>query len=153
MIDEQAKERLRTLTVETLLGLRAAYLATPGINALKHWDQMQDRARAAARTCGSPEEWVTKVARDLQLPAFSVGTAESAVALVHEVTEQSARNAWLDLVEDELGYLFALCRLESERRKEQRAEAYGTEPTKPKTERKPRSKKQGTLKGLLDHGN
>jgi len=144
MIDEPTKEKLRTLTVETMLELRRAYLGTPGVNALKHWDQLQDRARAAARTCASPEEWVSKMARDLQLPAFNATASDSAVTLVHVVTERGARNEWLDLMEDELGYLLALCRLESERRKEASEKA---------PEKHSRRVRQSKTEALLDHGN
>lgn len=122
-LDEQAKEKLRTQTVEVLLDLRAAYLATPGCSPLKHWDQLQDRMRAAARTCASPEEWTTKMARDLQLASPSLGSSRSLLALVHEVTERGCRREWLDLIEREHGYLMALARLSAEQRRAAREAA------------------------------
>ncbi len=70
-IDEQAKERLRTLTVEVLLCYRAAYLKA-GASPLKHWDQLQDRMRSAARRSQTPEEWATALSRGLQLPSLNV---------------------------------------------------------------------------------
>ena len=118
MLDEKAKERLRTQTVEVLLEFRAAYLASPGANALKHWDQLQERLRAAARTTASPEEWATKMRRDLNLGASSSSGSRALIDLVHEVTERSARREWLDLLEREHGYLIALARLTAEKRKE-----------------------------------
>jgi hypothetical protein len=67
---------------------------------------------------------------------------------VHEVTERGVRSGWLDLLEDELGYLMALCRLESERRKEAvlaaKAEASGAAEAA-------RAEKRG-IAFLLDHG-
>lgn len=122
-LDEQAKERLRTQTVEVLLDLRAAYLATAGANPLKHWDQLQDRMRAAARTCASPEEWATKMARDLQLAAPNLSSSRSLLALVHEVTERRCARPWLDLIEREHGYLLAMARLSAEQRKAAREAA------------------------------
>lgn len=120
MIDEQLKEQLRTKTVETLLAVRAVYLGTPGANMLKHWDQIQERMRAAARTTASPEEWATKLCRDLQLPALGSTHSSILKELVDCVTENSCRNEWLDLLEQESGYLMALARLVAEQRKEER---------------------------------
>lgn len=120
MLDEKVKEKLRTLTVELLLELRVAYLGSPGANALKHWDQLQERMRAAARTTASPEEWATKMRRDLNLSAPSSLGSKVFVELVHEVTERNARRDWLDMVEREHGYLIALSRLSAEKRKEAR---------------------------------
>lgn len=120
MLDEKAKEKLRTLTVELLLEIRAAYLASPGANALKHWDQLQERMRAAARTTSSPEEWATKVRRELNLSAPNSSASSSLVDLVHEVTEKNARREWLDMIEKEHGYIIALTRLSAEKRKAER---------------------------------
>jgi hypothetical protein len=120
VLDEKQKEKLRTLTVELLLELRASYLASPGANTLKHWDQLQERMRAAARTTASPEEWATKMRRDLNLPAPSSSGSKALVELVHAVTEKSARRDWLDMLDKEHGYLIALTRLSAEKRKEAR---------------------------------
>lgn len=76
--------------------------------------------RAAARTTASPEEWVTKLCRDLQLPVLNKEHSRVLTDLVHYVTEQSCRNEWLDLVDAENGYIMALSRLLSEQRKEAR---------------------------------
>jgi len=145
MLDEEAKENLRTLTVEVLLAMRAAYLQTPGANALKHWVQIQERSHAAALTCSSPEEWCTKLQRDLRIQSLSSLASDSVVTLVHEVTERSARTVWLNLLEDELGYLMALCRLESERRKE--AQQRSTEEAAAT-----RTQRKRGIHHLLDHG-
>jgi hypothetical protein len=123
VIDAKARERLVTLTVEVLLALRAAYLRTGQANALKHWDILQNRARAAARTTASPEEWATKLQRDLQIASLSSSASSVVVELVHEVTERNARGEWLDLIEREHGYLIALARLTAEKRKEAANEA------------------------------
>lgn len=120
MLDEKSKERLRTLTVEVLLALRAEYLRTPSANALKNWDLLQSRMRGAARTCATPEEWATTIARKLQIGAMSPSSARCLTDLVHVVTEQRCAAAWLDLVERETGYLMAMARLCAEQRKEAR---------------------------------
>ena len=118
MIDEAAKEKLRTATVEMLLEMRSAYLRTGQANALKHWEILQNRTRAAARTSASPEEWATKLQRDLQIPSLGKNASQALTDLVHEVTELGCRTDWLDLVEKEIGYLMAMARLTSEQRKE-----------------------------------
>lgn len=118
-ISENAKERLRTATVEVLLDLRAAYLAG-GASPLKHWDQLHDRLRSAARTTDSPEEWHSAMLRSLQLAAANSSACSGLKRLVDLVHELDARRAWFDLLEREHGYLIALTRLDSEKRREAR---------------------------------
>ena len=120
MLGDPQKEKMRTLTVEVLLALRAEYLRGPTPNVLKHWDLLQNRMRSASRTCATPEEWATTIARKLQIGTLSPGSARCLTDLVHAVTEQRCAAEWLDLVERETGYLMALCRLCAEQRKEAR---------------------------------
>lgn len=130
MLDEKQKEALRTLTMEVLLDLRASYLGTSQANALKNWDLLQDRMRAAARTSSSPEEWATAICRGLQLPALNNSASRDLTNLVQKVAELDARGAWLDLIEAEHGYLIALARLTAEGRKEAREAAAEEQPAK-----------------------
>ena len=116
-LDEQKKEKLRTLTVEVLLAARAAYLASGG-NVLRHWEQIQDRARSAAGRSTTPEEWATKLYRGLQLPAPSSSGSRALVDLAAYVAEQSCAAWWLDLIDREIGYLMAMTRLCAEQRRE-----------------------------------
>lgn len=116
MLDEATKDKLRTKTVEVLLVMRAAYLAS-GANPLKHWDQIQDRMRSAARRSQTPEEWATALARGLQLPALSSSGSRALLDLVAAVAERGCAAAWLDLIEREYGLLMALCRLCAEERR------------------------------------
>lgn len=127
MLEENDKERLRTLTVEVLLALRAEYLRTPQANILKHWDMIQTRMRSASRTCATPEEWATSVARRLQIGTLGVASARCLTDLVHVVTEKRCASDWLDLVERETGYLMAMARLCAEQRKEAKEAARGNE--------------------------
>jgi hypothetical protein len=120
MLDEKAKERLRTLTVEVLLVVRAAHLASPSANQLKHWDMIQDRVRSAARTSATPEEWVTTLARKLQLPTLNSSGSSAIVDLVAFVAERQCAAQWLDLIEREHGYLMALTRLAADKKREER---------------------------------
>jgi hypothetical protein len=120
-LDETTKEKLRTLTVEVLLVMRAAYLAA-GANPIKHWEQLQDRARSAARRSQSPEEWATALARGLQLPALSSSGSRALVDLVAAVAERGCAVEWLDLIEREYGLLMAMTRLCAEERKAAREE-------------------------------
>ncbi len=128
-MDEQQKRVLERLTVDLLMEIRAAYLATPGCSALKHWDQMQSRMRVASRTCSSVQEWATAMHRGLQLPAPRSSTSSALWALVNEVDiMQRGQAAWLDLVEREYAYLLSRCRLEAERRRDAREAGLGGVP-------------------------
>jgi hypothetical protein len=122
-VDEKLREKLVTLTVEVLLVMRSAYLGTAGASALKNWDILQSRMRSAARTTASPEEWATKLQRDLQIPSLTSSSCRALVDLVHEVTERGCRSEWLDLLDREHGYLIALTRLTAEKRKEEKGES------------------------------
>lgn len=126
---EQEKRVLERLTVDLLMEIRAAYLATPGCSALKHWDQLQSRMRVASRTCSSVQEWATALHKGLQLPAPRNSTSSVLWQLV-EMVERTQRGqvAWLDLVEREYAYLLSRCRLEAERRKEAREGGLGGVP-------------------------
>lgn len=124
MLVEAAKEKLRTLTVEVLLSMRAAYLAT-GASPLTHWDTLQNRMRSAARRSENPEEWATALARGLQLQALNSSASRALVDLVAHVAEQSCAPAWLDLVEREYGLLMAMTR----RLAEERAAEKGANPS------------------------
>lgn len=128
-MDEQQKRVLERLTVDLLMEIRAAYLATPGCSALKHWDQLQSRMRVASRTCASVQEWVTAMHRGLQLPAPRSSTSSVIQALVNEVDiMQRGQVAWLDLVEREYACLLSRCRLEAERRRDARDAGLGGVP-------------------------
>lgn len=120
MLSDAEKERLRTLTVEVLLAIRAEYLRTPGVNVLKHWEMLTTRMRGAARTTATPEEWATTLARKLLIPVLSSSASSSVVDLVHFVTEHRCAPEFLDLIDREHGYLIAMARLISEKRREAR---------------------------------
>jgi len=122
-VSKEEKERLRTLTVEAILDLRSEYLRTPGCNVMKHWDQIADRLRAAARSSASPEEWCTAMRRSLQLSSPSKASSASCFELVSVVTEGNQASDWLTLLEAEWGYLMASARLISDKRKEARLDA------------------------------
>lgn len=121
MLDDQVKERLRTLTVEVVLAVRAEYLATPGVNVLKHWDQLQNRLRSAARTTATPEEWVTSLCRSLRLPSLHSASCSAVADLVHVVTEKRCADGWLAMIDAEYGWIMALARLSAEKTREARA--------------------------------
>lgn len=120
MIDEAVKEKLRTQTVEVLLEIRSAYLRTSGVSVLKHWDQIQDRLRASARTTTGPEEWATSMARSLRLDSPNLRYSESLLALTHEVHDRKCANEWLELLEREYAFLIVMTRAMAEQRKEAR---------------------------------
>lgn len=119
-LDEETKERLRNLTVEVLLEIRSAHLRTGTANVLRHWDQMQDRLRAAARTSVSVESFSTELARSMRVSAPSVSHANAVRALADDVRDRGCQREWLDLIEEEWGYLMAQTRCVAETRKENR---------------------------------
>lgn len=110
-------EEVREATVSLLLAVRAEYLAA-GASALKHWDQLQDRVRSAARTSSTLPEWSTALGRSLGLGAPSRDRCSAIDALHKLLMEQREENEWLALVESEYGYLLAMARLRAEQRRE-----------------------------------
>lgn len=118
MLNEEQKESLRNKTVDVLLALRSSYFRTASPNVLKHWDMLQDRMRAAARTTTSPEEWATEIARRWQLGSPNSDCSTALRALADEVRDRGASREWLDMVEAEYGYLMAMARSVAEARKE-----------------------------------
>lgn len=127
-LSEDEKERLRKATVSVILALRGLYLANGG-NALKHWTQIEDRIRVAVRVCETPQEWVSKLKSDLQIPQTSSSLSSETVMLCEEVDVLNAATQWLSMVELELGYVMALARLEAEDRAEQREARINAEET------------------------
>lgn len=116
-LDETVKEKLRTLTVEVLLDIRAAHLAS-GASPLTHWTQLQTRMRSAARTTANPEEWITSVRRHLAIQdAPNLSSSRSFRGLADCVREKSCAREWLDLVEAEHGYLIAVAQGIAEERR------------------------------------
>lgn len=108
------RDRLVEATVSVIGQMRGAYLGTPGASVLRHWDQIQDRLRAASRTSSTPEEWVTSLSRSLKLPAPDRWLSDSIFELTSLVAALSAARDWLDLVEREHAYLMSLVRLRAE---------------------------------------
>ena len=118
MLDKPTRKVLRDLTVEMLLEMRGAYLAT-GVSALKHWDQLQDRLRSSARTCATVAEWSTQMSRSLRLAAPSARYSDALLALENAVDDVGAQD-WLAMVDVEWGLLMAMCRQCAEKRKPER---------------------------------
>lgn len=116
-LDETTREAVRHLTVFALLDLRTAYLAN-GASPLKHWDQILDRMRAAARTSASVAEWHSAMLRGLQLGAPTSAACSGLSEL--QSTVGAASGDFLDLIEREHGLLLAMARLEAERRRDAR---------------------------------
>lgn len=123
MLGDQEKERLRTLTMEVVLALRAMYLQAFGSTVvLSHWTQIQDRMRSATRTTANVEEWVTDICKNLRLPAPSSLASSAVFELAAYVREHAGAGAWLDLIDREWGYIMAVSRETSEKRKAARLE-------------------------------
>lgn len=130
--DEKGKERLRTLTVEVLLGLRSAYLASPGANALKMREMLPNRSRAALRTTQSPQEWHTRLVRNLQIGDIDKYRKNSSgsralIDLVDYVEGNDARMAWREMMRSEEMYIFSLVWVTAEERKAAKLAEEGSE--------------------------
>lgn len=120
--DAKNDKVIKQLLVEWLLALRAEYLSH-GANAITHWEHLQSRPLAAARTCGTLDEWITTTRRKLQLPAPSKDSSRCSVALISEVQDQGWRDTdVLRLVERRIALLIAEARAEAEERKARRTE-------------------------------
>ena len=123
MLDEKRRRAIEELLVEVVLDIRAEYLRTTGCNVLKHWDQIQERVRIAARTTGSVEEWLTNLRRRLVLGAPTGNSSRSCDALVSEVRDEATQREFLDLVERRYAFVMARARRVSEERREAREES------------------------------
>jgi hypothetical protein len=117
MLDERNKRALEDLAVAWVLALRREYLQSPQCNVMKHWDQIQDRMRLAARTSGSADEWVTAVRRSLRLSAPSVDSSRCSDALVSEARDHAGGVEFLELIEARHAYLMARARVAAEEAK------------------------------------
>lgn len=117
----EQREHLVLRTTELLLHVRRAYLSAGG-SPLRHWDQMSDRMRAAARTTASVPEWTTALMRSLQLGAPGSSLSSAIEALTIAVAEVGS-SAFLDLIEREHGYVIARARLAAEKRRQAAEEA------------------------------
>src|ERR1700733_2366152 len=100
MLNEQEKEMLRGLLVSVGLDLRRHYLANGG-KPLTHWDRLHGRLRAAAMTTATVEEWLTRYASGLQIPAPSKEASLGSFELVKFVTDRRATNAFFAMLERE----------------------------------------------------
>lgn len=120
-LEPAVEEHLLDLTTDLVLCLRAQYLAG-GASALKHWDQLAERLRAATRTSSTAEAWATRLCRDLLVAVPSAQTSAAMEALVL-ATRRHGAVAWLALVEREWAYVMARARRLAEERREERLAA------------------------------
>lgn len=114
---EEQLEKLRTAIVEVVLEARRIYLREDIKRALKHWEQLQNRALSAARRASSANEWVTMFCRGLQLPALDSSGCSAVLELTHLGKEIGHAHV-LALLERETGDLMAMARVASEQRRD-----------------------------------
>lgn len=119
-MDEGKRDRVIDRVVDLLMEVRAEYLAG-GANALKHWDQIHDRAKLATRTSERMSEWCSTLRRRLNLGSPSSSTSSALLALVAEVDVDDSEA--LELIESEMSYVMARCKAEAQRRREAREAA------------------------------
>ena len=120
-IPREMQDRLVMLTTDVLIEVRAQYLAG-GANALKHWDQISDRMRAATRTQATPQAWCTKLLRDLQIstPSSSTSSALEVLCEAVGILGRSGPAEWLRLIDAEHAFVIARVRTMAEERREAR---------------------------------
>lgn len=128
-MQESEREAMREATIAWILAARWEYLGTTGCNVLRHWDQIQDRVRAASRMADDVPSWTTNVARALSLGAPAPERAKATGELAAAVGKHAL--AWLDLVEEEHGYLMACARLNAEARSAKKKAARDAREPKP----------------------
>ncbi len=120
-LDRGTAERLRTLTMEFLLDVRALYLREYARTVAKrHWDHLATAIRIATRTAEGPEEWATIVCRQLRLPSLTSSGSRGLLDLTEYVRERDLTEAWFELLSRESGHVMALARATSDARKEAR---------------------------------
>jgi hypothetical protein len=122
MLRDADRDRLIEATVNALDQVRSAYLGTPNVNVLRHWDQIGSRVWMAARTSTSAEEFLSCLARKLKLPPPDNYLSASMIELTSLVQALHATRDWLDLVEREHAHLMALTRVKAEARAAARKE-------------------------------
>jgi hypothetical protein len=131
VLSEQSKEKLRSLTIDLVLDLRAEYLHSGHGNVLKHWEQLETRMQAAARTSGSAEEFVTSYCSGLQLVGLGKPSSRALSELVDTVREMGCASEWLAMLDSnggEISYIMSLARRSAEQRADARAEAASVVP-------------------------
>jgi hypothetical protein len=122
-LDRETADKLRTLTMEFMLDVRAIYLREYARTvAKKHWDHMATALRIATRTAAGPEEWATIVTRQLRLPSLTSSGSQGLLDLTEYVHERGLTEAWFDMLTRESGHVMALARATSDARKTQRNE-------------------------------
>ena len=108
-----------------MLAVRHAYLSgdlTPAersTRARKHWDQIQERMRASARSSRAVPEFVTSLARGLRIEAPDSYLSGAQVELARLAAERGAPKLFR-LIDSEYSYIMALARLRADQLREER---------------------------------
>lgn len=116
---EEARERLRDVTRDVILQMRAQYLAGGG-NALTHWDHIAARVKAAIQMRSTAATWGTEMMRTLRLGSPSRSLSSALVALKNEVDEAGRSREWRSVMLSEHSLVMAEARLEAEARRDAR---------------------------------
>lgn len=122
-LDEKQREKLRDLLVESLLSFRRQYLQTSGCNQLENWRIVLDRMQAASRSSSNVDEWMTQVAKWLQIQQLGKDASSDLLSLSQFVHE---RDAWPEarrIIDRERGLLECLGRSLNDQRVEARQAA------------------------------
>ena len=106
---------MRDAAVALVMETRAEFLAS-GVSALTHWDQLHARLLVAMRSSETIETLITAWRRGLRLGVPSLGSSGAAEHLAN-MADADAQEM-IEMLESEVGLVFARARLEAERRKE-----------------------------------
>lgn len=118
------EEGLRNATVDVVDAIARDAIFW-GANPIKLWTQVSTRIVAAARTSTSPQEWASRLLRSLRIENASLPCSRAIEHLVIAVGPDS--DAWLTMVEREVGYLVAAVRVRRDDAKSERQRAKYTD--------------------------
>ena len=119
-LSKEDKSRLEDLTVALMLSIRSEFLAS-GAKALTHWEQLHTRMKRASLTTSSMQRCITKIYEGLRLGAPRSSTCSDIGRLSAAIAEiERGESAWMAMLRTEHAYLIARCRVEAERRKDDR---------------------------------
>lgn len=135
------KDAWRGATVRVLLQIR--FLAVRnGTNPRKVWDMLSERALLATRTVSTAQEWVSRIMAEFQLPVADPATSDLLIELVGCVGPDV--RAWMNLVDAEHQFIFAMARLQFESEMKDRKASKGlaaeTAPKQPSPTRRRKNK-------------
>lgn len=113
-------EKLRALTIDFILDLRAAHFRSRKRDPLGHWDLLLNRAKGLSYRADSVAKWTTSMLDALVGEAPDLRLSRSITTLSDEVATTDTFYAWRQLVRTETAYLISRAREIADQRKDER---------------------------------